>query len=745
MSLRSGVPFLESSFYAPTVTWLENINIPPKVQVVETLGYHQPNGLGAARYRRLSLADPTEAGEVTSNNGSVRWGLVHRVIGGRRQIDVLAYGIQSDDEDVTEIAKSIYEGGSSGDRLTSADVYWATGIWNVDDYIGVWGDGVVTYATSTTEFRQHSWGKMVFTTAKPDDTSVRPDDIKFYGGRYIAYVDGVPAFYFHNFYGPESDTATEYTCPRNANTTADMVYVFRNETLLENGVDYTLDLSNPSTATVELNVAHGPTDHAIVKITNKWDLFSYPNTSIYGLSAVNKCEESTPIWHGGGDGFTVEDIYVEGFVAIIQARGDWTSNAANRQSRNMKLKNIRFNNCEFILPQEIIDSDIDFIIGGVVSESQTDNGVRNFYNPSGLLAPTYKDPHVVYWTNLGTLSISQNVRVGILKADNYYSSNYKFRNIDGLTIEAGVINEFHRVMDIEGCENVYFHFPNVRGAFNKHLDSFRGIAVIYGCKNLQGKIGFCDVESDVSRLVQFRVGTTPPAVGSGERVCENCYIEIDEARLNATSSRTGDWCEDLGGINCSVRIKHLVQDGADTRHIMRFRDSGDLGGSTFVGCTGGGITIDKITLLSARTFRISRQSNENSTVSTDVVVAFDKGAIIGSPTFDSNTVLVAAGCTNKLLIRDEGYQDITTDAAVTLTKIISPPSIKHSGTLSADRTVTLSTTNATAGDRFRITRTGAGAFNLNIGSGPLKALATGEWCEVVYNGTAWELQQYGAL
>lgn len=66
-------------------------------------------------------------------------------------------------------------------------------------------------------------------------------------------------------------------------------------------------------------------------------------------------------------------------------------------------------------------------------------------------------------------------------------------------------------------------------------------------------------------------------------------------------------------------------------------------------------------------------------------------------------------------------------------------------TLTADRTVTLSTTGAVAGARFRISRPAGGAFNLNVGTGPLKALAAGTWCEVTYNGTAWELTAYGSL
>lgn len=64
--------------------------------------------------------------------------------------------------------------------------------------------------------------------------------------------------------------------------------------------------------------------------------------------------------------------------------------------------------------------------------------------------------------------------------------------------------------------------------------------------------------------------------------------------------------------------------------------------------------------------------------------------------------------------------------------------------LTAARTVTLSTTNALNGDRFRVVRTGAGAFNLDVGG--LKTLAgADEWCDVEYTGFAWILTAAGAL
>ena len=87
------------------------------------------------------------------------------------------------------------------------------------------------------------------------------------------------------------------------------------------------------------------------------------------------------------------------------------------------------------------------------------------------------------------------------------------------------------------------------------------------------------------------------------------------------------------------------------------------------------------------------------------------------------------------------------DAAATLVVASDEPTQIWATALGADRAVALSTTNAENGDRFRIVRkaSATGAFNLNVGTGPLKALGIGEWCDVEYDGSAWFLSSYGAL
>ncbi|MBH0237599.1 DUF2793 domain-containing protein [Methylobrevis albus] len=90
-----------------------------------------------------------------------------------------------------------------------------------------------------------------------------------------------------------------------------------------------------------------------------------------------------------------------------------------------------------------------------------------------------------------------------------------------------------------------------------------------------------------------------------------------------------------------------------------------------------------------------------------------------------------------------GMAAVATNADFTLTYLTSAPVQRHTGTLTADRAITLATTNAPNGARFRVVREGGGAFVLSLGG--LKALATGTFAEAEYDGAAWRLVGYGAL
>lgn len=98
-----------------------------------------------------------------------------------------------------------------------------------------------------------------------------------------------------------------------------------------------------------------------------------------------------------------------------------------------------------------------------------------------------------------------------------------------------------------------------------------------------------------------------------------------------------------------------------------------------------------------------------------------------------------------IAIKDKPTTDISDvgDADATLTarnRYIN----RWTVTLTANRTITLNTSDAYRGQTFRIVRIAGGAFNLDVGG--LKTLAgAGEWCDVTYTGSAWALTAYGTL
>ena len=86
------------------------------------------------------------------------------------------------------------------------------------------------------------------------------------------------------------------------------------------------------------------------------------------------------------------------------------------------------------------------------------------------------------------------------------------------------------------------------------------------------------------------------------------------------------------------------------------------------------------------------------------------------------------------------------DASVSLEVGIDQSTQRFTTTLTVARTVTLTTTNAQNGDRFRISRTAAGAFNLSSsGTFNNKALATNEWMDYEFQGSGWYLTGFGSL
>ncbi|MCI0349114.1 MAG: hypothetical protein L0Z53_06775 [Acidobacteriales bacterium] len=85
------------------------------------------------------------------------------------------------------------------------------------------------------------------------------------------------------------------------------------------------------------------------------------------------------------------------------------------------------------------------------------------------------------------------------------------------------------------------------------------------------------------------------------------------------------------------------------------------------------------------------------------------------------------------------------DADATLTTLLSARTQRFTTTLTANRVVTLSTTNAHRGAKFRVVRTGLGAFTLDVGGLKTIPSATAAFVNVEHDGSGWRLTGYGTL
>lgn len=108
-----------------------------------------------------------------------------------------------------------------------------------------------------------------------------------------------------------------------------------------------------------------------------------------------------------------------------------------------------------------------------------------------------------------------------------------------------------------------------------------------------------------------------------------------------------------------------------------------------------------------------------------------------------------------LIERHKLMQGSTTGALIKTCRRISPGDanstfdplggvshIRYGTTLTANRTVTLTTTNAVLSIGCRVSRPAAGAFTVDVGG--LISLDQGEWCDVEFNGSAYEVTAFGS-
>ena len=193
------------------------------------------------------------------------------------------------------------------------------------------------------------------------------------------------------------------------------------------------------------------------------------------------------------------------------------------------------------------------------------------------------------------------------------------------------------------------------------------------------------------------------------------YVDIDSS-TDIFSYIGGVWGNAGGSVTCSGN--NIIFAGIRFSAALTLA-SGSTGSFTACNFTSGGLT--------------------NSAAVSAWFIAY-KAASSNDYTFNRALLNVAASVSERI---QTSRSSSPGDADTTFTPATSAPVHRYAVTLTANRTITLSTTGATAGTRLRVVRSAGGAFTLDVGG--LKSLAQDEWCDVEYNGTSYFLTAFGSL
>jgi hypothetical protein len=117
---------------------------------------------------------------------------------------------------------------------------------------------------------------------------------------------------------------------------------------------------------------------------------------------------------------------------------------------------------------------------------------------------------------------------------------------------------------------------------------------------------------------------------------------------------------------------------------------------------------------------------------------------LGATVYDQDNI-TAGSVADTIRLSTLGVSADRGDASVTIVAGTDRQTQRFATTLTANRTVTLSTTGAVNGDKFRVVRTGLGSFTLAVGGLKTIPSATAGFVDVEYDGTAWRLTGYGTL
>jgi hypothetical protein len=242
---------------------------------------------------------------------------------------------------------------------------------------------------------------------------------------------------------------------------------------------------------------------------------------------------------------------------------------------------------------------------------------------------------------------------------------------------------------------------------------------------------------------------TPSNTGfSATRKYETIELYTPSSAPTFESTIEGNVFLDAAGFDTAYNIKIT---GNSTARTHRTKITGNRFGAN--SSRSSAMTVDNDVLVTSCLLEASEISGNSFYAPTNVTrtacIAVS-GATLRKVTIGPNVFQASGGTITANYSGVAETESVSADkgnAAATLTPSISERVAVWNTPITADRAVTLATTGAASGDSFRIVRTAAatGAFNLNVGSGPLKALAAGQWCEVHFNGSAWALTAFGSL
>lgn len=122
------------------------------------------------------------------------------------------------------------------------------------------------------------------------------------------------------------------------------------------------------------------------------------------------------------------------------------------------------------------------------------------------------------------------------------------------------------------------------------------------------------------------------------------------------------------------------------------------------------------------------------------------GLVYDANDFEGNTGSAITGLTAAMVAHFEVLPSVSGDrgdANVTVNPGLDDETQRFATALTANRTVTLGT--GFKGAKFRVTRTGLGAFTLDVGGLKTIPAGTAAFVDVQHDGTAWRLAAYGTL